>query len=206
MAIEDKILQVLGRGAITWDGLRAELGATPGKLDAAIRHLETAREISRDRGRFHLNGATEPTANNEPAQAFIVEEPVTTSKKKSCSSCGVEKPLGDFPENKECRDGHSNQCKKCISEKAKARKLARLGSAPLPITTPLAPVAAPKVLAPKASFIPPVMILSFQDGVRIGPVHISDTGVAQMPYHVDISAEQLDELTTYWLVSKKGAA
>jgi hypothetical protein len=205
MALEDKILQTLGRGAITWDGLRAELGATPGELDAAIRHLETAREIARDRGRFYLSGTPPTTGNGETALAFADPqgEPMTT-KKKTCSCCTAEKPLDDFPENKECRDGHSNQCKQCIREKAKARRLAKQGNLPQADKTPTAP--ASKVLASKASPIPPVMILNFHDGVRIGPIHISDIGVAQMPHHVDISAEQLDELTTYWLASKKSAA
>lgn len=206
MALEDKIRQVLGRSAVTWDGLRAELGVTPEELDAAVRHLETTREISRDRGRFRLNGTPETTADSEaPLVLPDAEGEAMATKKKVCSNCTEEKPIDDFPENKECRDGHSNQCKRCISDKAKARKLAKLKGASPTRPTP-APTAAPKVLAPKASFIPPVMILHFQDGVRIGPLHTSAAGVAQMPYHVDVSAEQLDELMTWWAASKKGAA
>lgn len=204
MALEDKILQVLSTGAITWDGLRAELGATPGDLDAAIRHLETAREITRDRGRFYLSGTHQTTGNSQAAVALPdVEGETMATRNKVCSSCTHPKPLDDFPVNKECKDGHSNQCKQCIAEKARARRLAKQGGLPRADKT-LTPLA-PKVLAPKTSLIPPVMILSFHDGVRIGPVHISNTGVAQMPYHVDISSEQLDELTAYWLASKKGA-
>lgn len=210
MALEDKILQILGRGAITWDGLRAELGVSPGELDASIRNLEGAHQIARDRGRFHLNGAPQATQPTATAQASAEDDPV---KKKPCNDCGVPKLLDDFPVNTACKDGHSGQCKECISKKSKVRRLAKQGgSAAAAAKTPVPPSAAPPiksapvVLAPKASFIPPVMVLHFQDGVRVGPVSVSSAGVAQMPYHVDISADQLDELVTWWLASKKAAA
>lgn len=210
MALEDKILQVLSRGAITWDGLRAELGISPGELDASIRNLEGAHQIARDRGRFHLNGAVPTAPTTAAAQASIQDDPV---KKKTCNDCGAPKALDDFPVNAACKDGHSGQCKECISKKSKARRLAQQGGSaaaaakkPVPLSAAPAVKSVPVVLAPKASFIPPVMVLHFQDGVRVGPVSISDAGVAQMPYHVDISAEQLDELVTWWLASKKAAA
>jgi hypothetical protein len=198
MALEDKILKVLERGAITYDGLLAELGATPGELDKAIRHLETAHEIARDRGRFHLNGADPPAHQVAAAVADIPKtaSPTMATKKKVCSCCNTEKSVDDFPANKECKDGHSNQCKACIAQKSRARRLAK---APAPATKTA-------VFAPKDSTVPPVMILHFHDGVRIGPVCISATGVAQMPYHVDVSAGQLDELTSWWLASKKDVA
>lgn len=206
MALEDKVLKILGRGAATWDGLRGEVGVSPGELDAAIRNLEGAHEITRDRGRFHLNGA-EPTPNSVAAQASA-EEAIVATKKKVCSNCTDEKPLDDFPVNKECTDGHSNQCKQCIGDKAKARRLAKLGRPAAAAKAPVASQTGKVVVAvsfPKVSAVPPVMILHFQDGVRIGPVHTSDAGVAQMPYHVDISAEQLDELVTWWTASRKSA-
>ena len=204
MALEDKILQVLGRGAMTWDGLRAELGATPGDLDAAIRHLETAREIARDRGRFHLNGA-EPPPQQIAAATETTTQPMSdamTTKTKTCSKCSAPKPLDQFSKHPATKDGYDSRCKECVKRAAQARKLAKQGGSAA--ATPAK--ASAVVLAPKASFIPPVMILHFQDGVRIGPVHTSAAGVAQMPYHVDISAEQLDELTTWWLASKKDVA
>lgn len=202
MALEDKILTVLERGAITYDGLLADLGRPPSELDEAIRHLETAHQVTRDRGRFHLNGA-EPRPPK--LAAATVDTPQTTSsnmatKKKVCSCCAAEKPFDDFPVNQECKDGHSNQCKACIAEKSKARRLAKVGKSAA--ATP-APTTKAATSAPKDSTTPPVMILHFCDGVRIGPVCISATGVAQMPYHVDISAEQLDELTTWWIASKE---
>jgi hypothetical protein len=46
------------------------------------------------------------------------------------------------------------------------------------------------------------MILHFQNGVRIGPITTSDTGLAQMPYHVDLNAKQLDELVAWWAESR----
>lgn len=206
MALEDKILTVLGRAATTWDGLRAELGVSPGELDAAIRTLEGAHEISRDRGRFRLNGA-EPVTQQIAAATETATQPVSdtmTTKTKTCSKCTTPKPLDQFSKHPATKDGYDGRCKECVRKAAQARKLAKQGGIAATTKTP-AP-AAPKVLAPKASFVPPVMILNFQDGVRIGPVHISNTGVAQMPYHVDISAEQLDELATWWLASKKDAA
>lgn len=207
MALEDKVLKVLGRGAITYDGLRAELGISPDELDAAIRNLESSRDIARDRGRFHLNGA-EPTPSAESAQASA-EEQVVATKKKVCSNCSDEKVLDDFPINTTCADGHSNQCKQCISEKSKARRLAKLGRPDAATSLPVASVTGKVGVAvsfPKVSAMPPLMILHFQDGVRIGPVHTSEAGVAQMPFHVDMSAEQLDELVTWWAASRKSAA
>jgi hypothetical protein len=36
---------------------------------------------------------------------------------KTCSKCGVEKPLNDFYKNKNCKDGYRNVCKTCCKEK-----------------------------------------------------------------------------------------
>jgi len=35
---------------------------------------------------------------------------------KRCSKCGIEKPLDDFSNNKNHKDGKHNQCKLCIKE------------------------------------------------------------------------------------------
>lgn len=206
MALEDKILTVLGRGATTWDGLRAELGVSPGELDSAIRTLESAHEISRDRGRFHLNGAVPLTQQIATATEATVEATSYAMKTKTCSKCCVPKPLEDFAKHPATKDGYDGRCKDCVSKAAKERRLAKLGGVIPAVAKTAAPSFKVTVLAPKASFVPPVMILHFQDGVRIGPVHTSAAGVAQMPYHVDVSGEQLEELVTWWIASKKSAA
>lgn len=214
MALEEKVLQILGRGAITWDGLRAQLSANPDDLDAAIRNLEGSRQISRDRGRFQLNGVHNVTTQTAAAQASAEGEPVSNQKKKPCSDCGATKLLEEFPVNSICKDGHAGQCKACVSKKGKERRAAKQG------TPAAAAIAAMRRPAPEASeparivdrrppvakaAIEPVMILHFADGVRIGPVHTSDAGIAQMPFHVDVSAEQLDELVTWWTANRKSA-
>jgi hypothetical protein len=123
-------------------------------------------------------------------------------KTKTCIKCETPKPLEQFSKHPATKDGYDSRCKECVRKAARARRLAKQGgsAAEMPAEAPAV------VLAPKASFIPPVMVLHFQDGVRVGPVHTSAAGVAQMPYHVDISAEQLDELMAWWAASKKNAA
>lgn len=215
MALEDKVLQILRGGGVTWDGLRAQLGANPDDLDAAIRNLEGSRQISRDRGRFHLNGVDHVTQQPAAAQASAEGEPVSNQKKKPCSDCGATKLLEEFPNNSLCKDGHSGQCKACVSKKGKERRAAKQG------TPAAAAIAAMRRPAPQPSeparivdrrppvakpTIEPVMFLHFADGVRIGPVHTSEAGIAQMPFHVDVSAEQLDELVTWWTAAKRNAA
>lgn len=42
--------------------------------------------------------------------------------KKLCNRCFVEKDINDFSKNSHCtKDGHLNQCKKCVSKKAKEK-------------------------------------------------------------------------------------
>lgn len=42
--------------------------------------------------------------------------------KKFCNRCFIEKDIDDFGKNKNCtKDGHLNQCKKCVYEKSKER-------------------------------------------------------------------------------------
>lgn len=47
-----------------------------------------------------------------------------------------------------------------------------------------------------------LMVLHFEDGVRIGPITTSDAGLAQMPYHIDLSRAALEELFTWWKESR----
>ena len=35
---------------------------------------------------------------------------------KTCSKCGEEKPLSEYPKHKRCRDGVSGQCKLCVKK------------------------------------------------------------------------------------------
>jgi len=42
---------------------------------------------------------------------------------KVCRKCGVEKPLGEFPKNHTCKDGHQHTCKECRKKQAKERYL-----------------------------------------------------------------------------------
>lgn len=215
MALEDKAFAIISRGAVTYDGLRSQLGANPDDLDSAIRNLEASRQIRRDRGRFYLNGVDHVTQQPAAAQASVEEEPVSNQKKKPCSDCGVPKLLDEFPLNSACKDGHSGQCKACVSKKGKERRAAKQGTPAaaaiaamrrpvLEVTEPARSADRPPPVAKAA--IEPVMFLHFADGVRIGPVHTSDSGIAQMPFHVDVSAEQLDELVTWWTAAKRSAA
>lgn len=46
--------------------------------------------------------------------------------KKECIKCGKPKELEEFPKNKVCKDGHTNECKMCKSEKSKAARLKKI--------------------------------------------------------------------------------
>lgn len=53
---------------------------------------------------------------------------------------------------------------------------------------------------------PAIAILHFHDGVRIGPMVASASGISQMPFHVDLSAAQLDELCSWRAATREGGA
>lgn len=193
--LEDKILAALGRAASTWDGLRGALGATPGELDEAIHTLERAKAIHRDRGRFYLNGAHHAA----PATAEATTNEGDSMTTKTCSHCHKDKGLDDFPKK-------GAQCKACISEKAAAAYQAkRKASAPAPAkrVKRAARVSSTPPLAPRTSG--PLGILHFADGVRVGPMHASASGIMQFLSFIDLSAAQLDELTTWWAAAKASA-
>jgi len=40
---------------------------------------------------------------------------------KTCKVCKINKDINDFTKCKECRDGYTNQCKKCIYDKLRSR-------------------------------------------------------------------------------------
>lgn len=53
---------------------------------------------------------------------------------------------------------------------------------------------------------PTIGILHFPDGVRLGPLVISDCGLAQMPFHIDLTNEQLDTLCEWREGARKKVA
>jgi hypothetical protein len=212
-ALEEQVLNVLGRAAATWDGLRAELGATPGELDSAIRRLELSRQVTRDRGRFHLHGVTASTPviaqatieePSVPKQTAADEASSAPTEKRCKGRCNSVKPLDDFHKNAATPDGHASECKACkaaVNKEYRLRKAGKPPSVPRPAqasidrhNTTVATGPTPATQAPVA----PVVILHFADGVRIGPLVTSVAGVAQMPFHVDLSAAQVGELVTWW--------
>lgn len=46
----------------------------------------------------------------------------TTVQTKTCRCCGETKPISDFYQDKKASDGLQSYCKKCMNEKARARK------------------------------------------------------------------------------------
>lgn len=194
MSLEDTVLKLVGDSAITWDGLRAECGVSPGELDAAIRVLERTRSITRDRGRFYLPGAKPVTKQTATAEAS--NEPA----EKICKGCKETKPIEEFHKHPASKDGHDARCKACKKASNAAYREKQLGQpARLPGDA--------DVLASAVRSSPggPLMILHFADGVRLGPMITSETGLAQMPFHVDLSGRQLDELCTWWASAKAAA-
>jgi hypothetical protein len=189
MALEDKILEQLKGSKPTYDQLRGQLGVRSGELDEALDRLNRAGEIKCMLGRFHLsNGAAE-------------EKVTVNTNTKICSVCGQEKAGTEFAKV-------GRQCKVCLAERAKKRYQAA-HSAP---TRSKAKASAPKRVARKSSTPPlapgasgPLGILHFNDGVRVGPMHASASGIMQFRAFIDLSGAQLDELFTWWRAAR-GAA
>lgn len=115
MRLEDRVLELLGRASSTYDGLRGSLGCLSGDLDAAIRTLERAQSIYRERGRFHLVG--EAASKPQAAEATQTGERATMTK-RTCSVCHEDKEPDAFPKK-------GAQCKACISAKAKVAYAAK---------------------------------------------------------------------------------
>jgi hypothetical protein len=62
------------------------------------------------------------------------------TEKKVCINCGKEKCLDDFPRNKVCKDGHTNQCKACRREYQNthnAKKGKKLLTSPVVVSAPV---------------------------------------------------------------------
>lgn len=201
MVLEEKVLDLLARGPMTYDGLRAELGVAPGDLDAAIVSLSRGRSITRDRGRLCLPG-TAPVNQTAIKLTGQVTDVASPPGQKVCRICGELKPLEEFHKHPASKDGRDPRCKKCAKAKARARYAKREGRSIDAVT--VAPVNGPSVAPPAPTA--PVMILHFADGVRIGPIVTSAAGLAQMPYHVDLTSKQLDDLVAWHQASKAAAA
>ena len=181
--IQDRVLELLGRAPATYDGLRGSLGAQSAELDEAIRVLERSKHITRDRGRFHLVGADAP-----PPEVAEASREESSMAKKTCSSCGKDKAAGEFPKT-------GAQCKACLAIKAAARYQGAQKSAG---KKPRKAAVAPARHIPGTFNGSGLMILQFEDGVRIGPITTTESGLAKMAHHVDLNAEQLEELIRWW--------
>lgn len=64
----------------------------------------------------------------------------------------------------------------------------------------------PTTITVPAATKPTIAILHFPDGVRVGPLVTSDCGLAQMPFHIDLTNEQLDTLCEWRVVARKKVA
>ena len=114
--------------------------------------------------------------------------------KTTCTGCGIPKAAGEFYESNPTR------CKKCLSEQTKARRATAGksgGGGARPKST--APAAATKVTGAKgngATTIEDLAVIHIPAGFRLGPLHKTTAGLVHMPYYVDLSFGQLDELAT----------
>lgn len=148
-----------------------------------------------------------PQTNSPAAEASSAP-----TEKRCKGRCNSVKPLDDFHKNAATPDGHANECKACkaaVNKEYRERKAGKSAATaiakmrrrpPAQETngpTALTPVEIPRELLARAP-VSPVVILHFADGVRIGPLITSSAGVAQMPFHIDLSAAQVGELVTWW--------
>lgn len=210
--LEDKALAVIRKQPVTYDQLRSQLGANPDDLDAAIANLERSREIIRDRARFKIRspagGESGPPTAAAEAVSALSPPAAEGSGKKHCPKCQEDKPLDAFGRNDSKSDGRQAWCRPCMNANARARtqivrqskdqtqRIAREAADALP---------ASPIASPAKQSTPEIAILHFEDGVRIGPMIKSSCGLSQMPYWIDLSAAQLDELTAWHLSTKKKA-
>jgi hypothetical protein len=199
-AIEDEVLSALAAGSLVYDQLRQRTGAHPGELDRAIARLQASHQVVREGARIALVGMTAP-APARVAQASAAD----AERRKACTKCGQVKPFDEFYE----RDGKpTSACKLCIRADVKARSQgARAGSpakrakkapvakavvAPTADPVPAEPAAPPRATAPKVALLP------FLDGVRLGYVTTSPSGIVRMTDCIDLSEAQLDEICREW--------
>lgn len=223
MSIEDDALRALGEEALTYDQLRARLGVNPSELDAVLARLHRSRLVDRHGARFHVCGGS-PAAPARVAEASAGEKPTM----KRCPQCEQQKEPQEFYAEPKSRDGLSSWCRTCTRTKQKQyyekgkQRAAGAAKKPRPKPAVTRAKAAPKratTARPAISFgysppaaaaaipqTPAIAILHFHDGVRIGPMVASASGISQMPFHVDLSAAQLDELCSWWAATREGGA
>lgn len=132
-------------------------------------------------------------------------------KEKTCrGACGESKPATAefFYKHPASTDGFDGVCKICKYAAQKARKkaaangsaAAKKGKAKRMPRSAKLPAAAPARARPLNATAPltgaeELAILSIPSGFRVGPLHRTLGGLMQMPYHIDLSFDQVDELT-----------
>lgn len=133
------------------------------------------------------------------------------SEKVCTGECGESKAATTefFYKAPGCQDGLTGQCKVCIGNRAKKLKKDRAkGSAPaaakagkrkaIIVAKPKRAAPAPRPSSPIVdgeSMCDELAILHTPSGFRLGPLHKTIGGLVQMPYHIDLSFDQVDELT-----------
>jgi len=198
MGLEDKVLELLKHAEPTYDQLRAQLGARSHELDQALASLDRSRMIKRAFGRIQLNGSPE----HEPAIAEAIEakEDSVSDETKVCKACGKRKPVTDYYTG-------AARCKRCVLDAQAAAKAAKTGKPVVARRKRSAPTNGAKRASPATITTAtwPLGILHFADGVRIGPMHASLSGIMQFRSFIDLSAAQLEELLGWWNAAKENS-
>lgn len=216
MSLRERILERLGRRPMMAMQLCAELGMSPKELDVELLDLVADGTLARDGGKLHVKQTAAPAAaaadqvlvKDQPDpkangihQAHPQKEATTVAQKKICTGlCGQAKLLSEFYDRQ-------SQCKRCMLDQQKASRLARTKAARGGgARSPKSPKRRPqKVSAETSAVLPPsrLAVIHTPGGVRLGPLSESRAGLIQMPYHVDLSWEQFDELAA-WRKELKG--
>jgi hypothetical protein len=148
-----------------------------------------ARPVSATARAASIAAAAVPRESNQEA---------TMAETKVCSKCEKRKSIDDFYSGQ-------GKCKRCFLDDQKASKLARAAGAGGTASNEGGGSARPKSAAPAkptagakangaASKIEDVAVIHIANGFRLGPLHKTTAGLVHMPYYVDLSFEQLEEL------------
>jgi hypothetical protein len=184
-AVGDRILERLARIPMNGIALRMEIGCEDDELTAQLRALEEAGTIRRLNGKYHITPAA-PIAAQEP-EVPKVEEKVCTGP------CGESKPVSEFYDRQ-------SQCKRCVLNRQKMLKVKRSGAVRKMGGGSITPKRAgprPAKVSAETPAIQDLAVIHTETGVRLGPLTKSAGGLIQMPYHVDLSWQQFDELTEW---------
>lgn len=180
-----------------------------------LRSLDelTRKRIERERARREAQAARpadsrETNAPHRPPVEFQTSGESCMPTTKQCDLCRKKKPLDSkhFRRAPRSADGFSHTCLECRLgsnpdnplqitpvERADGGAGGDPGAgAPVPPTAPIAKAWEEHRLRRS------IAILEFEDGMRIGQMEVSPSGIVQLTTYLDLTSAQMDEICARW--------